>query len=86
MLVELSQSQVWLRGQRPRALQLFEAALLVQLLVVQFFRLLEVEFSGFATVFVDLALLGVCRALAFEQRQPSRSPAAPAIEVGRDPD
>ncbi|TQJ49738.1 hypothetical protein [Phycicoccus sp. SLBN-51] len=86
LVVALVALRLWLRGQRPRALQLFEAALLVQLLVVQFFRLLEVEFSGFATVFVDLALLGVCRALAFEQRQPSRSPAAPAIEVGRDPD
>lgn len=56
----------------------------MQLLVVQFFRLLEVEFSGFVTVFVDLALLGICRALAYEQRQPSRSGAAPAIELGRD--
>jgi hypothetical protein len=38
------------------------------------------------TVFVDLALLGVCRALAYEQRQPSRSPDGPAIPVGRDSD
>ena len=84
LVVALVGVRRWLRHERPRALELFEAALLVQLLVVQFFRLLEVEFSGFVTVFVDLALLGVCRALAYEQRQPSRSAAAPAIEVGRE--
>ncbi len=86
LVVALVGVRLWLRDQRARALRLFEASLLVQLLVVQFFRLLEVEFSGFVTVFVDLALLGVCRALAYEQRQPSRSPDGPAIPVGRDPD
>jgi hypothetical protein len=86
LVLSLVAVRLWLRDQRARALQLFEASLLVQLLVVQFFRLLEVEFSGFVTVFVDLALLGVCRALAYEQRQPSRSPHGPAIPVGRDSD
>lgn len=86
LAVALLAVRLWLRDQRERALQLFEVSLLVQLLVVQFFRLLEVEFSGFATVFVDLALLGVCRALAYEQRQPSGSPEGPAIPVGHDPD
>ena len=86
LAVALVAVRLWLGDQRERALQLFEASLLVQLLVVQFFRLLEVEFSGFATVFVDLALLGVCRALAYEQRQPTGSPGGPAIPVGQDPD
>lgn len=84
LAVALEAVRLWLHHQRTRALQLLEVALLVQLLVVQFFRLLEVEFSGFVTVFVDLALLGVCRALAYEQRQPSRSPDGPAIPVGHD--
>jgi hypothetical protein len=86
LVVALVGVRRWLRQDRPRALELFEVALLVQLLVVQFFRLLEVEFSGFVTVFVDLALLGVCRALAYEQRQPSHSTDTPAIPIGPDPD
>jgi hypothetical protein len=56
----------WLRGPRGRALQLFEVALLAQVLGVQFFRLLAASFQGYLTAFVSLALIGLCRAMLFE--------------------
>jgi hypothetical protein len=74
----------WFRERRSRALRLFEIALLAQLFVVQFFRLLDQEFAGYLLVFVNLALLGLCRALAFEHRHPRHSAAEPAIPVGED--
>ena len=58
----------WLRGPRGRALQLFEVALLAQVLGVQFFRLLAASFQGYLTAFVSLALIGLCRAMLFEHR------------------
>jgi uncharacterized membrane protein len=75
----------WHRGARLRALQLIEAALLLELLVVQFFRLLESQFAGYLSVFVNLALLGLCRALVFQYKHPHRRPADPAIPVGGGP-
>lgn len=75
----------WRSGRRERALQLFEIALLAQLFIVQFFRLLEEQFDGYLLVFVNLALLGLCRALIFEQRDPRRSDAEPALPVGEEP-
>ena len=74
----------WFGERRSRALRLFEIALLAQLFVVQFFRLLDQEFAGYLLVFVNLALLGLCRALAFEHRHPRHSDAEPAIPVGED--
>ena len=65
-------------------LRLFEIALLAELFVVQFFRLLDQEFAGYLLVFLNLALLGLCRALPFEHRNPRRTDAEPVIPVGDD--
>ncbi|MDC5697340.1 hypothetical protein OO014_08735 [Intrasporangium calvum] len=75
----------WRAGDRQGSLQLFEIALLGQLFIVQFFRLLEEEFAGYFLVLVNLALLGLCRALRFEDRAPHRSDAEPALPVGEGP-
>jgi hypothetical protein len=77
--------QRWRADDRQGSLQLFEIALLAQLFIVQFFRLLEEEFAGYLLVFVNLALLGVCRALRYEDRTPHRSDAGPALPVGEEP-
>ena len=74
----------WAREQRERALRMFEIALLAELFVVQFFRLLDQEFAGYLLVFINLALLGICRGLLFEHRNPRRSDADPVIPVGAD--
>ncbi len=74
----------WRRGSRLRALEYIEAALLLELLVVQFFRLLQSQFAGYLSVFVNLALLGLCRALVFQYKHPGPRPADPALPVGDD--
>ena len=73
-------------GARPEveSLRLFEIALLAELFVVQFFRLLDQEFAGYLLVFLNLALLGVCRGLLFEHRNPRQTDAEPVIPVGQD--
>jgi len=76
----------WVRGERLASLRLLEIALLAELFVVQFFRLLDQEFGGYLLVFVNLALLGACRALVFELRAPRQSDAEPVIPVGRETD
>lgn len=75
----------WWRGRRERALRMFEIALLAELFVVQFFRLLDQEFAGYLLVFVNLALLGLCRGLLFEHRNPRRGDAEPVIPMGAEP-
>ena len=74
----------WVRGLRSRSLRMFEIALLAELFVVQFFRLLDQEFAGYLLVFINLALLGLCRGLLFEHRNPRRTDAEPVIPVGAD--
>jgi len=66
---------MWGRGELLRSLELFDYSLLLGLLVVQFLRLLTEQFGGYATVFVNLILLGLCRAMVYHQRN------APAAEV-----
>ena len=68
---------MWGRGELLRSLELFDYSLLLGLLVVQFLRLLTEQFGGYATVFVNLVLLGLCRAMVYHQRN------APAAEVSR---
>jgi peptidoglycan/LPS O-acetylase OafA/YrhL len=72
----------WVRDRRGEALRMFEVALLAELFVVQFFRLLDEEFAGYLLVFVNLALLGMCRALAYEHAHPRQGEGDPAIPVG----
>ena len=75
----------WVHGDREHALRMFEIALLAELFVVQFFRLLDQEFAGYLLVFTNLALLGLCRGLLFEHRNPRQTDADPVIPVGEDP-
>ena len=74
----------WVNGERARSLRLFEIALLAELFIVQFFRLLDQEFAGYLLVFINLALLGLCRALLFEHRNLRHGEADPVIPVGGD--
>jgi hypothetical protein len=53
----------WLAGRRAEAFWVFEIALLLDLLVVQFFQLLDAQFLGYLAVLVNLALIGLARAL-----------------------
>ncbi|MFC7489827.1 MULTISPECIES: hypothetical protein [unclassified Knoellia] len=52
-----------LRGRRQEALRVCEIALLLDLLVVQFFQLLDAQFLGYLAVLVNLGLIGLARAL-----------------------
>jgi hypothetical protein len=63
----------WLRRRRTEALRVFEGALLLDLLVVQFFQLLDAQFLGYLAVLGNLAMIGLARALRVqlaEQRLP----------------
>ncbi|CAA9369396.1 MAG: hypothetical protein AVDCRST_MAG21-538 [uncultured Nocardioidaceae bacterium] len=53
----------WGRGRRKEALRVFEVALLLSLLVVQFFQLLDAQFLGYLAVLVNLGMIGLARAL-----------------------
>ncbi len=59
----------WRVGERLSALKAFDVALALQLLVVQFFRLLADEFAGYLTVLVNLLLIGVCRAMITREKR-----------------
>ncbi len=50
-------------GRRRQALRWFENALLLDLLVVQFFQLLEAQFIGYLAVLLNVALIGLARGL-----------------------
>jgi len=73
---------LWHAGQHDGALRGFEGALLIQLLVVQFFQLLDAQFAGYLPVLVNLALLGLCRALRAQRADPGRGDGEPLIPVG----
>ena len=65
---------MWVRGRwapvwRGRALRWFELTMLVQVLVVQLFRLLNEQFVGFASVAYGVALYGLSRALLARERR-----------------
>ena len=59
----------WRKGARLSALKSFDAALALQLLVVQFFRLLADQFAGYLTVLINLLLIGVCRAMITREKR-----------------
>ena len=75
LLLAVAGLVLWRRRRPLRALELFDSSLLLGLLVVQFLRLLSEQFAGYLSVFVNLALIGLCRAMVYEQR---RQPARPA--------
>lgn len=62
----------WRQGQKLLALTKFEASLTLELLVVQFFRLLSDQFAGYLTVFLNLGLIGVCQAMLYRERRAAR--------------
>ena len=77
---------VWLGGRRPEALRVFEAALLLDLLVVQFFQVLDEQFIAYLAVLVNLALIGLARSLrrqASEQADGLVEPTPDAAPVAR---
>ncbi|WP_295698687.1 hypothetical protein [Lapillicoccus sp.] len=59
----------WRKGARLSALKSFAVALALQLLVVQFFRLLADQFGGYLTVLINLLLIGVCRAMITREKR-----------------
>lgn len=75
----------WRAGRHDSSLRAFEVALLIQLLVVQFFQLLDAQFAGYLPVLVNLALLGLCRALRAQRADPHRD-GDPFIPVGEGSD
>ena len=83
LLVALAAVGAWLRGRRTEALRILEIGLLLDLLVVQFFQLLDAQFIGYLAVLVNLGLIGLARALRVQLAEqaadrtaarPSRSP------------
>jgi hypothetical protein len=58
----------WAPDWRGRALRWFELSMLVQVLVVQLFRLLDAQFGGFLSVTYGVALYGLARALQARER------------------
>lgn len=76
---------LWRREAHLRALDLFNYALLLQLLVVQFLRLLTEQFAGYLSVFVNVALIGLCRAMIYQRRHPTAGRAGPALPTGEEP-
>ncbi len=60
-------------GRRRQALRWFENALLLDLLVVQFFQLLEAQFIGYLAVLLNVALIGLARALTAALRAPGET-------------
>lgn len=69
-VLALAGLRLWRRGRTLRALELYDHSLLLGLLVVQFLRLLEEQFAGYFSVFVNLVLIGVCRGMVYERRHP----------------
>lgn len=82
LVLALTGVVLWRRGKRLRALEMFDVSLLLELLVVQFLRLLTEQFAGYLTVFVNLALIGLCRAMSYQLRHPTSPEHAPALPVG----
>ncbi|MFW5474884.1 hypothetical protein ACOCJ5_16355 [Knoellia sp. CPCC 206450] len=64
----------WARSRRQESLRIFEVALLLDLLVVQFFQLLDAQFLGYLAVLVNLALIGLARALRVQLSEQEAGP------------
>ncbi|GAA1146742.1 hypothetical protein [Ornithinicoccus hortensis] len=75
---------LWRRDRVGPALTAFEAALLLQLLVVQFFQLLDAQFIGYLPVLVNLALLGLARAVRTFHQDPRRAEGEPVVPLEGD--
>jgi hypothetical protein len=85
LLLALVGLVLWRRRRELRSLELFNYSLLLGLLVVQFLRLLSEQFAGYLSVFLNLALIGLCRAMIYQRRHPSAPASGPALPVGEEP-
>ena len=68
---------LYYRGERVRALQIFALALTLELLVVQFFELLDEPWLGFGRVLLNVLLLGVCHSMLYREQQLHTPPVSP---------
>ncbi|MEP6649805.1 MAG: hypothetical protein ABJA74_07805 [Lapillicoccus sp.] len=66
------------RGEHERALQIFALALTLELLVVQFFELLDEPWLGVVRVLVNVLLLGVCHAMLYREQHLHSGPVSPS--------
>jgi hypothetical protein len=66
------------RGERRRGLQIFALALTLELLIVQFFDLLDDPWLGAIRVLVNVLLLGVCHSMLYQEAQLHTRPVTPS--------
>src|SRR6476659_7393510 len=65
---------LYYRGQHVRSLQIFALALTLELLVVQFFELLDEPWLGVGRVLVNVVLLGVCHSMLYREQHRQAGP------------
>jgi hypothetical protein len=68
---------LYYRGEHVRALQIFALALTLELLVVQFFELLDDPWLGVLRVLLNVLLLGVCHSMLYREQQLRTRPVSP---------
>jgi len=61
-----------------RSLQIFALALTLELLVVQFFELLDEPWLGVGRVLVNVVLLGVCHSMLYREQHLRSGPVNPS--------
>ena len=69
---------LYYRGQHVRSLQIFALALTLELLVVQFFELLDEPWLGVGRVLVNVVLLGVCHSMLYREQHLQSGPVNPS--------
>jgi hypothetical protein len=69
---------LYYREQHERALQIFALALTLELLVVQFFELMDDPWLGVGRVLVNVLLLGVCHSMLYREQHLHGGPVSPA--------
>jgi hypothetical protein len=69
---------LYYRGQRERSLQIFALALTLELLVVQFFELMDEPWLGVGRVLVNVVLLGVCHSMLYREQHLQTGPVSPS--------
>jgi hypothetical protein len=69
---------LYYRSQHIRALQIFALALTLELLVVQFFELLDDPWLGSARVIVNALLLAVCHSMLYQEQHLHTRPVSPS--------
>jgi hypothetical protein len=69
---------LYYRGEQVRSLQIFALALTLELLVVQFFELLDEPWLGVVRVLVNVLLLGVCHSMLYREEHLHTGPVNPS--------